>query len=97
MLEKLAKILWFALLWLMRRPRIKRLRHGWIRWVPESRRDQAWARFCRQERWARKNGVFVLQVILGSFLVVFFAQVVAAWVIMQDLNGSFDASAQFGR
>ena len=79
---------------IMRRPPIKRLRQNWIRWVPESRRAEAWANFCRQERWARKHGVLVLQVILGTFFVIVFAQLVAAWTIEQQSKGGFEVQVR---
>lgn len=34
-----------------------RLRRGWVRWLPEGRRERAWAEFRRQERLARRIGL----------------------------------------
>jgi hypothetical protein len=53
----LARRLWWACLQFMRRPWMWRLRRGWVRWLPEPRREKAWADFRRQERLARRIGL----------------------------------------
>lgn len=56
----LARRLWFAMLWLMRRPGIKRLRRGFPSLLPSSMRARAWESVKRQDRLARRYGLALL-------------------------------------
>lgn len=61
----LARNLWAAMLWFMRRPWMKRLQRGSIQWFPEGpRRDHAWESFRKQERFARKYGLRILTAVI---------------------------------
>lgn len=75
----------------MRRRPIKAVRTGWIRWVPERRREHAWENFKQQERWARKHGVTILRWTLGFAAIALGYQAVAAWTLMAEANGLFSA------
>lgn len=61
----IARQLWAAMLWFMRRPWMKKLQRGSVKLFPEGdRRDRAWASFRRQERFARKYGLKILTVVV---------------------------------
>lgn len=91
MLNWCARRVWGSMLWFMRRRPIKALRTGWIRWVPAQRREKAWEDFKRQERWARRHGVTILQWTIGFAMFALGYQAIAAWTIMAQANGVFSA------
>lgn len=75
------------MMWLMRRPRIRRFRQNWVHYVPEKRRDAAWNSFRAQERWARKWGLITLTWML-RFIAVFFAfNLIGAWIYTLQAEG----------
>lgn len=55
-------MVWYAMLWFMRRDLIRAAQRFWINRVPEHRRAKTWAAHCRQNRWARKYGLTILTV-----------------------------------
>lgn len=91
MLEFVARRVWYALLWFMRRPVLKRMRQNWVHHVPESRRDKAWERFRRQERWARRYGLTIIRFVVLLMTGVVFTQLVMAWVYWESAKGTFSA------
>lgn len=62
---QIARRVWFAMLWFMRRQWMRRLQRGSVKFFPEGpRRERAWGKFRRQERFARKYGLKILTVTL---------------------------------
>jgi hypothetical protein len=61
------------MLWLMRRPWMKRLQRRWLLMVPEHKREAAWDSVVRQNWFARKYGLKMLtlsyNLLLGSILI----------------------------
>ena len=57
----MARLLWWYMLWLMRRPWMKALQRRWLTWVRESRRENAKRAVKRQNAWARKWGLPLLR------------------------------------
>lgn len=67
----LARHLWWAMLWWMRRPFIRRLQRWSLTLFPEGpKREKARQNYLRQERFARRIGLPVLRVAVGAFVVV---------------------------
>ncbi len=69
----LARNLWWAMLWLMRRPVLKRLRRYAPMLAPRDSRDRIRRRMIDQDRFARRHGLgvlrFALSVLLASLTV----------------------------
>ncbi|MCB8933419.1 MAG: hypothetical protein H6534_08265 [Chthonomonadaceae bacterium] len=69
----MARRLWFAMMWLMRRPVIKRARRGFPLLLPKSFQQRAWESVKRQDRLARRYGLPILigmmTLLLGSIFV----------------------------
>ncbi|MBS1715932.1 MAG: hypothetical protein JST30_16515 [Armatimonadetes bacterium] len=82
---QIARNVWAAMLWFMRRPWVRRLQRNWVKLFPEGpRRDQAWAGFRRQERFARKYGLRILTWVVTlclTSLALLFAYNVVTWMI----------------
>lgn len=82
---QIARNVWSAMLWFMRRPWMRRLQRGSVKLLPEGpRRDRAWARIRRQERFARKYGLRILTWVVTACLVsiaLLFAYNVVTWLI----------------
>lgn len=74
----LARRLWFQMLWLMRRPPIKRFRREFTRLLPQRMRAGAWESVKRQDRMARRYGLAVLTGMMTLLLASIF--VTAAFV-----------------
>ncbi|MCC7231074.1 MAG: hypothetical protein IT203_11830 [Fimbriimonadaceae bacterium] len=68
----LARRLWGNMLWVMRRPWMKRLQVASLRLFKEEKRGRARLSINRQNRWARKVGLplltFAITVLLGSMI-----------------------------
>ncbi len=64
----MARLMWWYLLWVMRRPWIKRLQKSWIRIVPVKRRDLARRNLQSQNRWALKHGLSLLVIAMNFLL-----------------------------
>ena len=65
----MARLLWWYILWLMRRPWMKRLQHRWLTHiVRERKRAKAREDVLRQNRFARKWGLKGLTVIMNFVL-----------------------------
>lgn len=71
----LARNLWGIMLWIMRRPWMKRLQYGSIKLFPPSRREKARMNLIRQNRWARRYGQpllrFAFLALLASMAITF--------------------------
>ncbi|MCC7433842.1 MAG: hypothetical protein IT363_04095 [Methanoregulaceae archaeon] len=69
----LARELWWAMLWLMRRPWMKRLQRASLRLLGEKRRARARDSMRRQNAFARKFGlpllVFTINLLLASMII----------------------------
>jgi len=69
----MARALWRVMLWLMRRPWMKRLQRGSILLFPPRMREKAWRGMVRQNRFARRIGLpmltFMMSLVVGSLLV----------------------------
>lgn len=78
------------MLWLMRRPWMKRLQRRWHKWVPEERRFRARSAFQRQNRWARKWGLPMLKVAVNLFFISALITVIYRIVWALYLAGEFE-------
>ncbi len=69
----MARLLWRAMLWLMRRPWMKRLQTSSILLVPARFRENARRSMVRQNRIARRIGLpmlkFLMTLVVGSILI----------------------------
>jgi hypothetical protein len=65
--EWLARRIWFAMLWWMRRPWLKRIRRT-LPFIPEHKRAEAWRRIKAQDAWARKHGLSIVTVAVNVML-----------------------------
>lgn len=68
----LARRLWFGMLWLMRRPWMRRLQRSSVKMWPERMRDRVAQSMVRQDRFARRYGFrivrFAILIMLASML-----------------------------
>lgn len=64
----LARRLWYAMLWLMRRPWMRRLQRRSFSLFGEERRALAYAKHKRQERFARRYGLPLVRLVILVFL-----------------------------
>lgn len=78
----IARLIWYAMLWFMRRPLIKRMRRAAPNLLPPEKREKAWRNMVEQDRWARKHGVQILTVAVGFFLLSLF--LVVTYLILLD-------------
>jgi hypothetical protein len=67
--KDMARLLWWYLLWVMRRPWMKRLQKGWLNWVREAKRQGAAESVKKQNRWARRFGLPLLTLAMNLLLV----------------------------
>ncbi len=88
-LDWVARQLWYGMLWFMRRPRIKRFRLHWHQRIAEPARTKAWNNYRRQERWARRYGLKIMQVVVTLFSLVILSQLFAALVYTLQAQGAF--------
>ena len=69
----IARHLWGHMLWVMRRPWMKRLQRASAKLFPESRREKAKRSMNKQNQWARKVGLqlltFSINMLLGSMII----------------------------
>jgi hypothetical protein len=72
---RLARVLWFYMLWLMRRPWMKALQRRSMGFFRVRENPRKWEHFKKQNRWARRWGlpmlVFSINLLLGSVLLTF--------------------------
>jgi hypothetical protein len=70
----LARQLWWWMLWLMRRPWMKRLQRASMRWAGSDRESRLRQSLIRQNAFARHVGLWVLtfsiNLLLGSIVVI---------------------------
>lgn len=78
----LARRLWAAMLWLMRRKWMRNLQDASVKLLPEHRRDRARANIYRQNRLARRWGLRLLHVALQLLL----ASIVVTLLLLLILN-----------
>lgn len=87
----MARNLWAAMLWLMRRPWMRRFQRRSMNWMREPGRSRAWERFRRQERFARRYGLKILTGVLTVCLysIAFMAiyQALLTWMVQGWLPG----------
>ncbi|MES1227289.1 MAG: hypothetical protein ABUL72_01380 [Armatimonadota bacterium] len=60
-----ARRLWWGMLWIIRRPSMRRLQRASVNLFPESRRAKVHESALRQERFARKYGLAVVTLSLN--------------------------------
>ena len=69
----MARHLWRAILWLMRRPWMKRFQHATVRLVPSRYREAGRKAMINQNRFARRIGLpmltFMMCLVVGCLLV----------------------------
>ena len=66
---RIARNIWAAMIWFMRRPWMRRLQRNSIKIVPEGRmRDKAWDNYRRREKFARRHGLGILTGVVSLFL-----------------------------
>ncbi|MCW5935826.1 MAG: hypothetical protein KIT11_00775 [Fimbriimonadaceae bacterium] len=82
----IARRVWWAMLWFMRRPWMKRVQRASINLWPEgAKRESARASFRRQERLARQIGLRVLH---GVFtLCLYFVALVVIYSLLSEVIG----------
>lgn len=78
----LARRLWWSLLWLMRRPWMRRFQDGAFRLVPEKRRPGALRNHYRQNAFARRYGLRGLRLVILAFLASVSLTVIAYTVLL---------------
>lgn len=82
----MARELWWAMLWLMRRRWMKRLQRASLRLVPTERRPRALESMRRQNALARKLGlpilVFAMNLVLASLIIT------GAFLLLLSLENS---------
>lgn len=66
-----ARRIWAGMLWVMRRPHVRRLQRAMILAVPVKVRPKALKTFLAQERFARRHGLPILTFFVGLFFVSF--------------------------
>jgi len=66
--KKLARVLWWYMLWFMRRPWMKRLQRHFFAPSLNGRVRQASESFKRQNRWARRWGLRMLTVSMNVLI-----------------------------
>ena len=64
----LARRLWYGMLWLIRRPWVRRWQRASYRMLPPRIRDRAWQVHLKQERFARKWGLPTLTVAIAVLM-----------------------------
>jgi hypothetical protein len=82
--REMARLLWWYLLWVMRRPWMKRLQNGWLKLVPPKQREKADAIQKKQNRWALKYGLPTLQVAMN--FVIASVALTLVYLIIVNLN-----------
>ncbi len=69
----MARMIWRAILWLMRRKWMRSLQHFSMRLLPVRIREKAWNNMVRQNRFARRIGLpmltFMMNLVLGSLII----------------------------
>jgi hypothetical protein len=84
----LARLIWAAMLWFMRRRWMRRFQRWAIRLSPEGpKRDKAWAGFRRQERWARRHGLRLLTGVVSVCLYAVLLNLIAGLVVWGMQSG----------
>lgn len=86
----LARRLWAAMLWFMRRPAIRRLQRGHVLLFPKGAREEAWRRFRAQERFARRHGLTLLRWTMVLALSLFVMSLAYLFVMRLVESGAFE-------
>ncbi|MBN8690937.1 MAG: hypothetical protein J0L72_09150 [Armatimonadetes bacterium] len=84
-----ARWIWGSMLWFMRRGPVKHLRFHFVDWLPERKREGAWTHFREQERWARKNGLTLITVVVGLAELIILLQLMGAFAYWMEARGMF--------
>ncbi len=64
----LARQVWGGMLWIMRRPVIRRAQRGSVNLFPERMRPWARENYLSQERWARRYGLRLITLVVRLFV-----------------------------
>jgi len=78
-----ARQIYGGMLWLMRRPFIRRMQRGSLNLIPASRREKARQSYLRQERFARRIGLPLVTFVVG----LAFLSILATAMTMLILEG----------
>jgi hypothetical protein len=92
--SELARLIWWYMLWLMRRPWMKALQKRWLTWVRESKRDSARIAVRRQNRWARKWGLPLITISVNLLLASVLLTMVYLLAINLYESGAFTVPAE---
>ncbi len=69
----LARLIWFGILWLMRRKWIKAIQKKSVRILPKGMRARAWACLVRRNRYFIRIGLpmlkFLMNLVVGSLII----------------------------
>lgn len=90
----IARRVWWAMLWFIRRPKIRRLQRMGLNLVPESRRERARQNTRRQEQWARRYGLTILTWSFTFLLYVVVATLAYLTVLRIISEGWIDIARQ---
>lgn len=74
--RRIARILWWASLWLMRRRWIRKLQRASIRWLPPQQAEKARLNLVRQNALGRRIGLRLITVMVTLFLISLAIQLV---------------------
>jgi len=74
--RRIARLLWWAVLWLMRRRWMRRLQSGSIGWLPPRQAEKARLNLVRQNALGRRIGLRLLTAAVTIFLVSLTIQLV---------------------
>jgi len=88
----MARLLWWYMLWLMRRPWMKRLQKAWLKFVPEGRRVRANDSLRSQNRWALKYGLRLLTGAMNFLIASMLVTILYLVAINLYEAGSFQVS-----
>lgn len=93
MIDYFARRLWAAMLWLMRRPWMRRIQRASYGWLPPRMQEAARQNIARQDRFARRVGLPLMR--LTVFIVFFsLASTVAFMLVLrwiESTNGALSS------
>ena len=85
----MARLLWWYMLWLMRRPWMKALQRRWLRMGSEARQIARLRGFIKQNRFARRWGLLVIRIGMNFVLASALLTIVYLAVLNLYLSGAF--------
>ena len=79
LVDWLARRIWWGMLWMMRRPTVRRMQRASLRLVPEQRRERRREGFLRSQMFARRIGlplvktlvwILLLALVMGTIMIL---------------------------